>query len=226
MQRYLVTLSILLVLLFALTPCSRADTFWVYGWRTSDATNATPAWLSGPNCREGGGACDTTNYDVFFQTNDFPDLNIDFNGSVADFLASSGNPLDDLIYTNPMMASSQVGETDDPSYPNGGTIWYWKGFLQVAGTPADPEGFDILHDDGITFRLDGVEVSQPGPAVPGQDHIGLIYTGGPAVATFDLIYASCCDGQARLIMTPEPDAVVLVGTLLLLLLPAIRRIAA
>jgi hypothetical protein len=202
-------------------PAVRADVFTVYGWRTteaiaSSATGGSPASLLLPTCHNGVAACVNSsnvpqNVDVgFFLNNTFPDFDIEFEGTVSDWLASGGiTPVKNLLN----------GPYDwmDP------TIWDIRGTINITGN----EKFSIYHDDGVTLAIDGVSWGQPGPAYPGLDLLSVDlatqYTGPTGKVSFDLVYAECCGGPARLVMTPEPAAVISLGTLLLLLVQVIKR---
>lgn len=194
---------------------ARADFITGYGWISTEtivsgSPGATVGALALPTCHNGVAACTTGNADVTFTT-----TGVSFNnvppyitpGTIGAWLASSAFPLNGVVDTSP---SSNL----DP------TIWEFVGNISVTGTLATPQTFSFLHDDGVTFIVNGQTVINA-PGATGPATTTGFYTGGAnGNAPFTLIYAECCAGQAALVVSllgpssapvPEPISIGLVG---------------
>jgi len=200
------------ILTFSAISASAADFITAHGWVTTEAiaasaTGATATSLGLSTCHNGAGACTFANADVTFTTSG---VNFNTTGSnIGAWLASSGFPLNNLTDSVP---SSLM----DP------TIWEFTGNVSVTGTVATPQTFNVQHDDGTTFVVNGQTViNAPGPTSPVLTSGS--YTGGAnGNAPFDLIYTECCGGPAVLNIAllapqnaptvPEPGSLVLLGT--------------
>jgi PEP-CTERM motif-containing protein len=200
------------------TTPARADDFITgFAWITTEtiaasSTAATSASLALGTCSHGTAACTPANADVSFTTTGIdlghPSL---ASGTIAQFLASSAFPLNNLVDKSPSTAL-------DP------TIWEFIGNTQVTGTPGTPQSFTFQHDDGMTFVVNGqMVVNAPGPTGPVLTTGS--YTGGASTnAPFTLIYAECCGGSAVIATSlvgpgtapptptvPEPASLLLVA---------------
>jgi len=188
---------------------AKADFITAYGWVSTEAivgfggTGATAASLASPTCHMGTAACTTANADVTFTT-----TGVNFSATTADvatWLASS------TMFTLNGLVDKVGGSLMDP------TIWEFIGNISV--TSSNP--FNITHDDGATFVVNGqTVVNAPGPT--GIVLTGGMYTGAASGnAPFELIYAECCAGSAVLNVSllapvdapvPEPGSIAMLGT--------------
>jgi hypothetical protein len=175
-------LSILTAFTLAITAVNaNADFINVYGWvSTEDVIHnsgaASPGTLTGASC-SGGAACTPGNAAVSFSTN-----GIDFNATdanIATWLASSKFVLNNVVDNAPTTSMTN-------------TIWEFSGNIAVASAAA----FTVLHDDGVTFTINGQSVID----VPGSSALSTgTYTGASGDSVpFTLIYANCCGGPAQI----------------------------
>jgi len=189
---------------------AKADFITAYGWVSTEAVVTTPgpggspASLALPTCSHGTSTCTTSNADVTFTT-----TGINFNatgGTIATWLATSMFPLNNLVDKAP-------GSPMDP------TIWEFVGSTSVISSPLS---FTIVHDDGVTFSVNGQTVINI--ALSSATTMGT-YTGSTGDVPFDLVYANCCGGAtggtatlqvsplaAPTAPVPEPSSIVLLGT--------------
>jgi PEP-CTERM motif-containing protein len=199
---------------------AKADFITAYGWVSTEGIVTTPGPGGSPvslalgTCSHGTSTCTTSNADVTFTTS-----GIDFNktgGDIADWVATSMFPLNNLV-------------DKSPNSPMDPTIWEFVGNISATS----PLSFTIVHDDGVTFIVNGQTVI----SVPLSSATSLgTYTGAPGNVPFDLVYANCCGGAAGTATlqvrplaaptaaVPEPSSIVLFGTGIALIgLLAVRR---
>ena len=109
-----------------------------------------------------------------------------------------------------------------PSIAND-TFWVFQGTVGVT----NGQGFNVAHDDGLTFLINGATVvGVPGPTAPVVTPF--TYTGPTGTFPFLLVYGECCGAPAKLFLdlpnlvggpvpgqeVPLPGAAWLMGTVL------------
>jgi len=184
---------------------------------TANADITGSIWESDPT-----GASDATPGNVPGTTPnvtfDIPGTAINFTSgglyTIGEFLSSGGATV--------LTGASELGNTLD------NTIFNFTGTVSVTSG----ETFTAGHDDGLTFIIGGdTVISTPGPT--GFASTTETYTGPTGNEPYQLVYGECCGSPAALeisglalVGTPEPSAVVLGFTMMLLVgLVARKRFA-
>src|SRR5215831_14480912 len=172
-------LSALTAIVLAVTAVNaEADFITAYGWVSTESVVTTPgpggspASLALGTCSHGMSPCTTSNADVTFTTTGI-NFHLTGGGTIGAWLATSMFPLTNLLDTSP-------GSPIDP------TIWEFVGSTSVTSSPLT---FTIVHDDGVTFIVNGQTlISIPLSSATSQG----TYTGPSGNVPFDLVFANCC----------------------------------